>query len=95
MKTVKAFLLSILIFGVYPLAAQNLYQEDFTTTQYRDAVNTTAWWNTSPGELNLNPYMLTLVGHYEIDEYHQPAIAVAIEAIVFHMIDDLLIIFGP
>jgi hypothetical protein len=34
-------------------AADHIYVEDFTTTAYRDAVNTTAVWDTLTGELRL------------------------------------------
>jgi hypothetical protein len=43
----------------------NKYVEDFTTTQYRDSLNTTAWWDTVSGELKLYPFVTTLAGSYD------------------------------
>jgi len=34
-------------------ASPHSYVEDFTTTTYRDYLNTTAWWDTTAGELKL------------------------------------------
>jgi hypothetical protein len=42
----------------------NSLTENFTTTVYKDAVNTTADWNTGDGELKLFPFTPTLVGNY-------------------------------
>jgi hypothetical protein len=41
------------------------YVENFATTQHKDAINTTAWWDTVAGELKLYPFELTLVGSYD------------------------------
>ena len=38
------------------------FTEDFSTTAFKDAVNTTADWNTADGELKLFPFVPTLVG---------------------------------
>ena len=46
-------------------AVINIYVEDFTTTQYKDPVNTTAWWDTLTGELKLFPFVPTLLGNYD------------------------------
>ncbi len=43
-------------------AAKNRYVENFATAQYKDALNTTAWWDTVTGELKLFPFVPTLVG---------------------------------
>jgi hypothetical protein len=43
----------------------HMYLEDFTTTQYKDALNTTLWWDTVTGELKLRPFVLTLAGTYD------------------------------
>ena len=43
----------------------NKYVEDFTTTQYKDSLNTTAWWDTVSGELKLYPFVITLAGSYD------------------------------
>jgi len=45
--------------------AQQSYTEDFTTTTYKDEVNTTADWNTADGELKLFPFEPSLVGSYD------------------------------
>ncbi len=45
-------------------AVVHRYVEDFTTAQYKDTLNTTAWWDTVAGELKLYPFSLTLVGSY-------------------------------
>jgi hypothetical protein len=47
----------------------NRYVEDFTTTQYKDTLNTTAWWDTVAGELKLPPFELTLTGSYDTPGY--------------------------
>jgi hypothetical protein len=49
------------------------YVEDFTTTQYKDPVYTTAWWNTSVGELYLYPYIPTLTSAYDTPGFSQEA----------------------
>jgi hypothetical protein len=41
------------------------YVEDFTTTQYKDSLITTAWWDTDAGELKLFPFVPALVGSYD------------------------------
>lgn len=40
------------------------YIEDFSKTQYRDATNTTALWDTTAGEIKLPPFGPTLLGSY-------------------------------
>jgi hypothetical protein len=46
-----------------------IYIEDFTTTQYKDALNTTAWWDTAAGELKLFPFVPTLAGSCDTPDY--------------------------
>ena len=46
-------------------AGENIYTEDFTTTLYKDAAHTTAWWDTLTGELKLFPFVPTLAGSYD------------------------------
>ncbi len=60
-------ILTGLILITLPLAvpAQQSYTEDFTTTTYKDAVNTIADWNTADGELKLFPFELSLAGSYD------------------------------
>ncbi len=45
--------------------AQQSHTEDFTTSTYKDAVNTIADWNTADGELKLFPFEPTLAGSYD------------------------------
>jgi len=40
------------------------FAESFTATTYKDAVNTTADWNTAAGELKLFPFVPSLTGTY-------------------------------
>jgi hypothetical protein len=62
---------SLLIFIViYPTSVQaqyKTYTEDFTTTTYRDADNTTALWDTEKGEISLAPFRPFKVGAYDTD----------------------------
>ena len=47
-----AIVLCLTLAALLPcLALENQHSEDFTTTLYEDAVNTTADWNTAAGEL--------------------------------------------
>jgi hypothetical protein len=58
-------ILAILILAIPALAgAQVGYTEDFTTTTYKDDINTTAYWNTAAGELKLYP-LPQFVGSYD------------------------------
>jgi hypothetical protein len=41
------------------------YDEDFTTTRFKDNINTTAWWDTVAGSLTLYPFAPTLEGTYD------------------------------
>jgi hypothetical protein len=41
------------------------YIEDFTSKQYCDTLNTTAWWDTTAGEIKLHPFEMTIVGSYD------------------------------
>jgi hypothetical protein len=43
-------------------AIEHKYIESFSTTQYKDPMNTTAWWDTVAGELKLFPFVTTIVG---------------------------------
>ena len=55
--------LSILHLSALPgLAIEHNYIEDLMTTQYKDALNTTAWWDTVAGELKIFPFVPTIVG---------------------------------
>jgi len=53
---------SMLLVAVLAGTDTNQYTEDFTSTLYCDALNTTAWWDTVSGELKLPPFDLTLAG---------------------------------
>jgi hypothetical protein len=60
--------LSVFIFAFSPPLAQaitNSYFENFSTTTYKDAVHTTADWNTAAGKLQLFPFVPTLLGSYD------------------------------
>ena len=46
-------------------ATSNQYVESFATTTYKDAVNTTAFWDIGTGELKLLPFVPSLVGTYD------------------------------
>jgi len=47
--------------GVSLGAVDNQYIEDFTTDLFRDTA-TTAWWDTTTGELKLHPFAMTHIG---------------------------------
>jgi len=42
----------------------NRYVEDFTTTQFKDPVNTTAHWENGLGTLGMYPFGVSVVGNY-------------------------------
>jgi hypothetical protein len=46
-------------------AIKTKYVEDFSTTQYRDALNTTAWWDTVAGQLELYAFSINVTGSYD------------------------------
>ncbi len=58
---------SIFVFAILatftPAGSVSLY-EDFSTTSYKDEINTSAEWNTADGELRLPVFVPELVGHY-------------------------------
>ncbi len=49
-------------------AAEHRYVEDFTTTTYRDSSNTTAWWDTTAGELKLHEFHAHDVGGVAVND---------------------------
>ncbi|MBU8870179.1 MAG: T9SS type A sorting domain-containing protein [Gemmatimonadales bacterium] len=57
-------LFAVLLFTFPCLGIENQYIEDFETTLYKDAVNTTANWDTDFGRLRLFPFVPTLAGSY-------------------------------
>jgi hypothetical protein len=60
------FALSLpLVAAVFAGAGTHRYEENFTSKQYCDTLNTTAWWDTVSGELELPPFELTLAGTYD------------------------------
>lgn len=64
-------IVALLFLAVVPLSSKatvNQYTDDFTTTQYKDGLQTTAWWDTVAGELKLHPFEITLVGSYDTPE---------------------------
>jgi hypothetical protein len=58
-------------------ATPQTYFEDFTTTTYKDPVQTTADWNTTLGELRLPPFVPTLTGSYDapVDGFSDVAVS--------------------
>jgi hypothetical protein len=74
MRTLVVFVgvtavLATLLFSALPgLAIDHKYIEGFTTTQYKDVLNTTAWWDTVAGELKLFP-LPKLAGTYDTPGY--------------------------
>ena len=72
-----AIVLAFFLFSTLPsLALENKYTEDFTTTLYKDTLNTTANWDTVAGKLKLFPFVPTLVGTYDTPDY---ALAVTVQ----------------
>ncbi len=71
----RIFSLSLLfiIFWVQ-IAAAEIFRQDFSSKEYCDTVNTTAFWDTTSGQLKLHPFSLELVGSYDT-----PSIAFRIE----------------
>lgn len=63
-RTVLITFLFLLLSVGHSQAATNRYVEDFSTTQYLDAARTTAWWNTTSGDLELFPFSMQGVGSY-------------------------------
>jgi len=65
------FLMMILIPALVPTLAlaQQSYTENFSTTTYMDAANTTAFWDTTAGELKLEPFVPTLAGDCATPDY--------------------------
>ena len=60
MRTVLILAVALLC----PLMAfgQLNFYEDFSSTAYMDAANSTAWWDASAGEIKLYPFNLSIVG---------------------------------
>ncbi len=65
-KAIIATIISIFILSAHPgFAAGNKYIEDFSTSLYKDAASTTAWWDNIGGELKLFPFTATIVGTFD------------------------------
>src|SRR5438552_3250638 len=61
-----AFAALLLIIGATPAQAiPNSRIEEFDNTIFKDAVNTTADWNTAAGKLQIFPFRPTLLGSYD------------------------------
>jgi len=72
--------------------AAGSHYEYFTTMDYCDTINTTAWWDTTAGELKLPQFAPTLVGSYSTSS---PASHVAVSgdyAYVANYLDGLLVL---
>jgi len=64
MKRVRPFWAHVVLVAaiVCPSRAANTFLETFSTTTYKDPVNTTADWNTTAGALRLLPFTPTVLG---------------------------------
>jgi hypothetical protein len=51
--------------GLSAAAVKHSHTENFTTNTYKDALNTTADWDTVSGQLGLAPFLMTAVGSYD------------------------------
>jgi hypothetical protein len=62
-------ILLVFLFGLtsFPSAhaINRQFHEDFSSKQYCDDLNTTAWWDTLSGELKLPPFHLNQVGSFD------------------------------
>ncbi len=58
-------LIVLYICSALQVQASNTYIEDFSTKQYCDTLNTTAWWDTIAGELKLHTFVYEIVGTYD------------------------------
>lgn len=65
-RIVLGLLLALVLGGLSTAAAVTSlsYTEDFTTTTYKNAAQTTADWNTTAGELRLWPFVPSYAGGY-------------------------------
>ena len=69
---IRFFLALIIMSLVFTLAipptahSQNVFTEDFSTTNDMDPEFTTAVWDTDAGELTVNPFTMDLVGSYQL-----------------------------
>jgi len=73
-------------------AIDHTYREDFTTTRYKDAAHTTAWWDTVAGELKLPPFVLTSVGAYDTPGYADDVVVAGDLAFIADQASGLLMI---
>lgn len=68
-------MLTVLPLLVGPALAQAIPHsrvEEFDNTAFKDAVNTTADWNTAAGKLKLFPFQPTLLGSYDTPGFARP-----------------------
>ena len=56
------YVLCLLCCAALAAATVHMYQEDFNTSHYRDAVLTTACWDTLSGELKMPPFEPAIIG---------------------------------
>jgi hypothetical protein len=70
-------LFCLLLFGASLGSETNRHVEDFTTTQYKDLANTTAWWDTIAGELKLPLFVPTLDGSYHTPGGYARGVAIS------------------
>jgi hypothetical protein len=69
LPTLALVLLRLLSATVVHAGTVHRFVEDFETTQYQDAAQTTAWWNTQAGEIRLPPFALSVTGAYVTPHY--------------------------
>jgi hypothetical protein len=67
MKRVTSIITAVALFaGLGSVQANDYtYTENFTSTTFRDALATTAWWDTLTGTLVPYPFELTILGSYD------------------------------
>ena len=78
-------MIALVLLPATACALVSMYTEDFTSKQYCDTVNTTAWWDTVGGELKLHPYTMQLAGTYDTPG---AAYGVAVEGNYAYVADD-------
>jgi len=90
MRRVREFAVTVIILATWILvpapgnAVERGYQEEFTTTEYEDALNTTAWWDTTATELKLWPFQSYIMGSCDTPG---GAISVAVSGDVAYVAD--------
>jgi hypothetical protein len=73
MRTISICLIALILSSLacaacVGIARAGAFTEDFSTRTYCDVANTTAWWNTEAGRLELHPYGMQVLGGFPYDE---------------------------